>query len=232
MKNFYRLLAKVLFSLVGVGVFLFVATLTLNLAKRIYPDDLFTPWFSLLIFDIGALTWLFVFSHSAEGGGQRVISVLMFVIDLVGVFVVVSAEVMLGGQELAEIPPEVGQYAVYALIAWTFVNLVGFYLFHLFSPENVRNIIQRSAADKITARSLEMLEQRTDEISDEVATELAHDLVNQTLYELGAMKQVRAMSTPPAVLETEPVPVTVSQNGYHAETDMSGVNFTQPLQTD
>lgn len=189
MKNLSKNISNVIFYIVAAILVLFTSSMTIKLVGRILPEMSEAKYFALIIFDAGWIAWLVVFLNSAEGTGQRVTSLLLSAVDLIGVGLVALAEVFTGGQTLAEIPENIGVIAVWSLVGWTIINLVGVFVYHLTDPETMRQISQQNAQDKVIALSLQKLEEKMDAISDDVADELADDMKSQALDDLHAKKK-------------------------------------------
>lgn len=154
MKQLSKTIGRILFYIFILAVAGWTASLTLAEVKEILPGDPITPYFALALFDGGAITWLFVFLGHAKGLVQRAVSLLMLVLDLAGVVVLSAGRLLMGGQDLAEIPPELGEAMVWALIAATLINLVAIYVFHIADPETMQQIELQTLDDTIQAEAL------------------------------------------------------------------------------
>ena len=207
MKTLLSHASRASFTLLAIGLFVFTSWLSYSFAGRVFPDNQFFPLFSLLAFDVAALVWLMVFIHTAEGMPQRLVALGGFIAGLLGAALMVAAETLLAGQELVQAPENMRIYAVYGLIGSIGLHLVLVYLFHLTSPEVARAITIRNVEDKITAKSLTVLEQRADEIADQVADSLALDALNQTLLQLGKGAYIDSVAMPQLVHKTQGKPL-------------------------
>lgn len=188
-KNLMQAVSKVIFYLLGATLLVWTASMTLAFVGAALPNLPVAKYFALAIYDIGAVAWLAIFIYAAEGIPQRAGALILSIFDLVGVGGMVMAELLTGGQTIAQVSSDLGMVALYGIGIWTFINLVGIFSYHMTDPDTMNRMVQRSSQDKITARSLKLLEARTDEIADEVAEQLASRMVGETLLRLSASSQ-------------------------------------------
>lgn len=185
MKDVLRIVFQGLFYLLVAALFCLTATLTLRLMDRLLPGDEITKWFSLAVFDVGALIWFGIFTKAATGMAQRAVALSLFCLDLLGVGVVITAEILMGGQSLVQVPAGIASVAVYGTIAWVFVNLVAGYMYHLADPATQLAIREQNAHDKVINLTYDKLEQRMDGISEAVANDKSLDLQRRALRAMG-----------------------------------------------
>ena len=188
-NNLMTTIVKALFYLLAAVLLVWTASMTLAFVGVALPNLPVAKFFALAIFDAGAVAWLLIFIYAAEGISQRAIALMLAIFDLLGVGLMVMAELLTGGQTIVQVSTELGMVALYGIGIWTFVNLVGVFVYHMSDVETLHRIAQRNAADKITNRSLKMLDARTDEIADEVADQLASRMVGETLLKLSATSE-------------------------------------------
>lgn len=191
-KDVMTTVTKVLFYLLAAGLLFWTSSMTLAFVGAALPHLAIARYFALIVFDAGAVAWLLIYLYSAEGTPQRATALMLAIFDLLGVGLMVFAELFTGGQTITTIPADLGLIALWAIGVWTLVNLLGVFAFHLGDVETMHRIAQRSASDKIKAKALKLLEAQTDEIADEVAGELARRMVGETLLSLdaGSMRDV------------------------------------------
>lgn len=218
-KDVMATVTKVLFYLLAAGLLVWTSSMTLAFVGNALPHLTIARFFALIVFDVGAVAWLLIYLYSAEGTPQRATALILSIFDLLGVGLMVFAELFTGGQTITDIPADLGAVALWSIGIWTLANLLGVFAFHLGDQETMHRIAQRGASDKIKAKALKLLEARTDEISDQVAAELARRMVGETLLSLdaGSMRDViPAIArdvTPASVPAGAPTNGTAAANG-------------------
>jgi hypothetical protein len=184
-NNLSKTITKILFYSVSTVLFVWSASMTVEFLGNALPDMPLVKYAGLVIFDLGALAWLAIFIMGAEGAPQRSISLLLCIFDLLGVGLMVTAEVMLSGQQFAAAPDQLFTIALWSICIWTLVNLFGVFGYHLTDPGTRQQIAQRSAEDQITEIALKQLSDKTALIASDVANQLSGQLVDQTLSNFG-----------------------------------------------
>lgn len=168
----------------AIVVILWTASLTLSLVSRLLPGDDITPFFALALFDGGALVWLVVFIVKAQGLMQRATALIMTTLDLLGVGFMSFAELYLGGQTFAEVPPELGKLVIWGVGIYTMLNVVAIYAFHITDPAVSQEIEIRTEQDKIQSEAMEQARARLQARSISLGNRLADRLERQAMYNL------------------------------------------------
>jgi hypothetical protein len=188
MKQLSPVLARGLFYALACALFAWSCSLTMKFLGDVLPHVELAKYMGLALFDLGALSWLFVFLKASQGMAQRAIALTLSLIDLAGAVLIGFAQIMLGGQSFAEIPADLGTVAIWSIAIWTGLNLFSILGFHLVDPAALREMSQRAAKDKILSQALDKLDRRTDEIAGGVADSLAEAWQGELLLELDALK--------------------------------------------
>jgi hypothetical protein len=123
--------------------------MTFSVMVRVLPGNLFTQILAIAFFDAGALGWLGVYIYKARGTPQRAVSLWLCVWDLAGVVAMVIAEILLGGQELVNIPPWLGKFIIDTVIITFALNLIGWYYLHANAPETREAINAQDLEDDL-----------------------------------------------------------------------------------
>lgn len=187
MKSLNRTIAKFAFYTVAVVLLGWTASLTYAFVSQALPDmPWFVPLLSLIVFDVGMVAWMVVFLSYAEGAGQRSIAILACVMDLIGVALLVLAEILLGGQQMATAPAQLGEYAIWGIAAWTVANVVAVVAFHLLAPEARVQMALQAEKDAVFEAALEMLTQRRVENGAQLAEVLSADMFSRLKADLFA----------------------------------------------
>lgn len=177
--------AKIAFYTVAVVLIAWTATLTYSFVANALPNLHWAiPLFSLISFDGGMVAWLFVFLNFAEGSFQRAIAIGACIIDLVGVGLMVIAEVFLGGQTMVAPPENLGDIALWGVGIWTVINVAAVISFHLTDPQARQRMKLQEQRDKIFDQALTKLGEKVDADADRLAATLAGRNFSALLQEL------------------------------------------------
>lgn len=180
-----RTIARGAFYALALGVWFWMMTNTLSVTQMIFPNQEgllggMLPYMALIMFDVGAVAWLFVFLRYSEGIAQRAIAVVVSFISLVGGIFLSVAHLYLGGQTLTSIPAEIGTWVLWAIGGMTLVHGVAIWASHLVNPEEMRLIKTQSMLDNGKALALDRAEaklnERMDLIADSMSIEYAKNI--------------------------------------------------------
>lgn len=175
MKSLNRTIAQFVFYAVAIVLFAWTASLTYSFVAMALPE---MPWFvpalALVVFDVGMFAWMVVFLSYAEGSGQRSIAILSCVLDMIGVALLVLAEILLGGQQLATAPEHLGEYAIWGIALWTVANVIAVVSFHLLAPEARKAMAIQAERDAVFDSALEMLTEKRIDNGAQLAGVLSH----------------------------------------------------------
>ncbi|MFW6070229.1 MAG: hypothetical protein ACOC9X_04200, partial [bacterium] len=162
-------------------------------------------------FDLGMIAWLFVFLNYSEGSLQRAVALLTCGLDLIGVGLMVLAEILLGGQTWAAAPESLGEYAIWGIGAWTVFNVIAVVLFHLGNPDARRQMAMQAQKDAILEAAMQNLDGRRLEDGARVANTIADTMYHQLVADLFAEDQRRRDDTP----TSPPLNSPGRQNGHY-----------------
>lgn len=147
MDKVFRKLIGVIFLAFAAVVISYTAYLTFTLAGRIVPGNVIIQAMTVALFDVGALVWFGVLSFGDSGDddgdqnhersiAQIVIAMSGFILSLIGVFVMVGAELILGQEMvLVDNPEQFGWMAIVAVIIMAIAHAFLAYAYKLASPE-------------------------------------------------------------------------------------------------
>lgn len=207
MKSLKRTIAQIVFYTVAGTLLAWTATLTYSFVAAALPQmPWFVPLLSLIVFDLGMLAWMVVFLSYAEGAGQRSVAILACALDLVGVALLVLAEILLGGEQLVTAPAALGEYAIWAIAAWTVANIVAVVCFHLLAPEARKQMALQAEKDHIFDAALEMLTQRRVDSGAQLAEAISADMFARLKAELLAERTAEAGASRPLPVAVPPSP--------------------------
>lgn len=197
MKSLNRTIAKFTFYTVALVLLGWTASLTYAFVAAALPQmTWFVPLLSLIVFDVGMVAWMIVFLSYAEGAGQRSIAILACVLDLIGVALLVLAEILLGGQQLATAPEHLGEYAIWGIAGWTVLNVIAVVAFHLLAPEARTQMALQAEKDAVFEAALEALTRRRVENGSQLADVLSADMFERLKADLYADRELAAPGRP------------------------------------
>lgn len=184
MKIIFSVIAKGLFIVFIVAVFLWTASLTLAEVRAILPNDPITPYFALALFDGGAIAWLGAWLYHARGIYQRAISLSLMVIDLSGVILLSAGRLLGGGQTMTEAPENLGIAVVYGVVIATLVNLAAIYFFHTTDPDTIEEIETSILEDTLRDEALSQAKASIESEAQQLGAILAARATGRLKYRL------------------------------------------------
>ena len=147
---FINLFAGVFFAV----IILWTASLTLGIMDIVLPNNPTAKYFSLALYDGGAAVWISLYVYKAKGTPQRGVSLLLFVIDFLGVILMTAGGVFMGGQSLEAIPAWLGGALVNGVIFSTLANVAAGYYYHATRPETREAMQAQSLEDTLTEEAM------------------------------------------------------------------------------
>ena len=182
-----RTIARFVFYAVAITLLAWTASLTVSFLTAALPGVFWlVPILGLVVFDGGMIAWLLVFIGYAEGNIQRAVAISLTVIDLIGVGLMVLAEILLDGQQFATAPESLATTAVWGIGIWTILNVAGVVVFHLGDPQARKAMAIQAEKDAIWEGALDTLKRRRVSDQQRLAAELGEALFAEMLAELRA----------------------------------------------
>lgn len=182
-----KTIAKIIFYLVAVTLLVWTATLTVSFLQSVLPNAFWAvPYLGLVIFDGGMIAWMIVFLSHAQGAIQRATALILTVFNLIGVGLMVVAEILLDGQTWTTPPESLGTIAVWAVGIWTIVNVAGVVLFHLGDNDARREMAMQSEKDAVFDAALDDLKTRRIAAQKQLSQEMSAVMMNELIASLRA----------------------------------------------
>lgn len=204
-----RTIAKFLFYAVALTLLLWTASLTVSFLQSVLPNSFWlVPFLGLVVFDGGMVAWMFVFLSHAQGAIQRSIALILTVFNLIGVGLMVIAEILLDGQQWVAAPESLGTIAVWSIGIWTIGNVAGVVMFHLGDNEARKEMAIQSEKDAIFEGALKELSKLRTANQAHLAQELSGVMFAKMVSDLHADRNNDGI---PDILQTGK---QVSQNTY------------------
>ena len=185
MNKIFKFIAGLFFGVFIVAVAIWTASLTLAEVKEILPSDPITPYFALMLFDGGAVAWLGAWLFLARGIPQRGITLVMLVVDLLGVALLSAGRLFMGGQSLTEAPESLGLLVVYGLALSTLLNLAALYAYHIADPDNIESIETALLEDTLRDEALSQAKATIEGEAQQLGAILAARATGRLKYRLG-----------------------------------------------
>lgn len=195
-------LAKIIFAIFMIGVFVLMLLLTGGSLEKIFPGDIVRQTAGYLLFDVGALVWLIIMVKGSRGIMQRAIAFVCFLLDVLGTLGMAGAAAFMSGQELVAVDPMFNQAIIWIFIAASAWNLVGLYAHHIFDLETESTVRSENHVDKLKSQAMDKADQKIEANADALAEKLAQAYYNQADTEIQQLvsglsmraQAVRAMS--------------------------------------
>jgi hypothetical protein len=206
MKSIMKVISKLLFYFLVIGMLVLNASYGLRFVGRLFPEDWIIQWASLLLFDGGALIWFIAFLWGGEGEWQRGTALLATALDLVGAFAIALTEVFTAGAGFLtnpEIVDTLKTSAVYVLVIWLIFNVIFVYIFHASDPKTMEEIKVRSMEDKITKQAMEETDRRVNLIASAVSAKMALAMEQNVLLRLQSASGVQLLQPGGELIEGE-----------------------------
>lgn len=182
-----RTIAKIVFYIVAAVLFTWTASLTVSFLQMALPNTFWAvPYLGLVIFDGGLIAWMIVFLSHAQGAIQRATALMLTIINLLGVGLMVVAEILLDGQQLTAAPESLGTVAIWAIGIWTIINVAGVVLFHLGDNEARKEMAIQSEKDAIFEGALKELGKLRSANQAQLAQELSGSMFAKLVSDLHA----------------------------------------------
>ena len=182
-----RTIAKFLFYGVAIVLLVWTSSLTYSFLAMALPGQMwFVPLLGLVVFDVGMISWLFVFLSHAEGAIQRAASIILCLFNFVGVGLMTISEILLSGQQMAAAPEMLGTIAIWSIGIWTTVNVLGVLVFHLGDNNARRAMAYQTEKDAIFDAALGDLKTRRIGVQKAISEEMSRAMMDEMTAELRA----------------------------------------------
>jgi hypothetical protein len=179
-----KFMSAIFLGALAIGLSIFTGSRTLDLLSWALPaSQQVYQWLGLCAFEGGMMFWCFYFIKGAKGTPQRSISLLMgcFSIIAVGVATVADLNIDAAAQgKVAQLPPAAAQALIIFMGVVIVLNVAAYMACHLLSVENMRQMKEQEAEDKIYDAGLRAISALAPSIANEAAPHLAAEWANRT----------------------------------------------------
>lgn len=182
MSKLIGFMVKPLFALFCAAVIAGVMYWSFQALGRIFPGDLASQLFGMMLFDFASLIWFFVLIKNCRSTFQYVWSAFGFLIGLAGTLGLVAIEVGLSSSMFAA--ADVVQELTYIFIGVIIAHLILTYAFHASEPEVSADISLGIEKAKITDKAQAAVEKQINDRIEELASPIAKELMRGVLQDL------------------------------------------------
>lgn len=180
----FKKIGSLLVTVLGSALLVYSASRSLDfISLTLPPDRQILAWFGLAALDGGLVAWVLAYLYGSHGGWQRAISILMVLVDLVGVVAMFTLDTLYhtgkSGMTTAMTPGEI-QTAVLALSAVIALNIAATVAHHLTDPDKLKEQAEEEAFAKVEDATLKQIIQNAEQLAAQVAPILAEDWARNT----------------------------------------------------
>ena len=222
-----QFIAQVGFYLLSGGLLAYAATRTFDFVSSTMPSDKQElGYLFLLSTGVGALIWLMVLLHMAQGSKQRGIAFMMGIIDLGGEMMLVYADTMRvagdNGQALKMSASDMKIFIVGSVVLMS-INIMAAYAFKLFDPAAEAAEKAKDLADDVTDAAYKELNTPEAKLAmiNELAPVIRKSVMDSVSAEIYAQAGKRAVSAPQ--LPMDPNVIEVGADGKPLDNWMEAV---------
>jgi hypothetical protein len=213
MKKVLGKMSAFIFAGFCVAVLALLMSLTYGALQKLFPGNFANQMWGLVMFDIAAMCWAVAFVFQSKSTIQYAATGLGFVVAFIGTLGMVAAEVMLSGQNLAEVDTsQIGQWMVYGFIIVTAIHAALVYAHHAGAPDISEQINVGVARGEIVTEAINQATHVLDAEKQQLAVTIRNDIISKTKRDLGLIEADPRMPFIPAqprqYEQTVPYPVT------------------------
>jgi len=182
---------RIVLEIAATGVILLTAIRTVDLLKWTTTNEL-VAYLGVLVLDGGMYLWARIYMHAAHGATQRAVALLVTAIDLVGVGVTFTADMVINTAQrglIGQLSPQDTQTIIAAIAVVTIVNVAAFIVYAMASPDLQMLMAEEYARGKIDAAKLKRIRERADTLAAEVAPELEEAWVDEMRAQYKAQRR-------------------------------------------
>lgn len=179
-----KTVSNILLGALAIALMVFTGSRTLDLLAWALPvNQQIYQWLGLCAFEGGMLFWSFYFIKGAKGAPQRSVSAMMACFSIIAVSIATVGDLNLDAAQqgkIAQLPPTAGQALVIFLGVVIVVNVAAYMACHLLSVENMRQMKEQDAEDKIYDAGLRAITALAPSIASDAAPHVAEAWANRT----------------------------------------------------
>jgi hypothetical protein len=183
MKTLWKAIAKVAFYAIGGMLMIYAAARSLHFIQAtLSSDQQILGFLALAATSGGAVAWLLVFLHAAEGVGQKATAGIMVVVCLLGEFALFAFDTLLESGNagmIAAMTSEEIRTVVMGMSGLIAINIGATIAFHLVDPGNMKDMREDFVKAKLEDEAMKLIEKRGEEIARDMAPKLAEQWADE-----------------------------------------------------
>jgi hypothetical protein len=186
MKKVLGTMSKFVGGIFSLAVLALLMSLTYGALQRIFPGNFTNQMWGLVMFDIAAMCWALIFVFQSKSTAQYAAAGTGFLVGFVGTLGMVAAEVILSGQDLAQIETgEIGKWMIYGFIIVTALHAALVYIHHGTAPEIHEQINVGVARGEVVSQAIKDATHTIEAEKQELSRAIYYDIVSQVKRDLG-----------------------------------------------
>jgi hypothetical protein len=186
MKKVLGSMSKFVAAAFSIAVLALLMSLTYGALQRIFPASFTNQVWGLIMFDIAAMCWALIFVFQSRSTGQYAAAGLGFIVAFLGTLLMVAAEVIFSGQNLAQIDTiEIGRWMIYGFIVVTALHAILVYAHHALAPEIAEQINVGVARGEVVTQAITDAAKTIESQKHELSQAIYNDIVSQVKRDLG-----------------------------------------------
>lgn len=186
MKKVLAAMSRYFFAAFAIAVLILLMILTYSALGKLFPGNFANQMWGMVMFDISAMCWALAFVFQSKSTGQYAVSAIGFIVGFVGTLGMVAAEVMLSGQNLANIDTtQIGRWMTYGFIIVTALHAALVYAHHATAPEVSEQISIGIARGEVVTRAINDATKTIEAEKQELSRVLYNDIVSNVKRDLG-----------------------------------------------
>jgi hypothetical protein len=186
MKKVLGTMSKFVGGIFSLAVLALLMSLTYGALQRIFPGNFTNQMWGLVMFDIAAMCWALIFVFQSKSTAQYAAAGTGFLVGFVGTLGMVAAEVILSGQDLAQIDTgEIGKWMIYGFIVVTALHAALVYIHHGTAPEIAEQINVGVARGEVVSQAIKDATHTIEAEKQELSRAIYLDIVSQVKRDLG-----------------------------------------------
>jgi hypothetical protein len=180
----FKKIGVLLVTVLGGALLVYSATRSLDFIELTLPADRkVLAYFGLAALDGGIVAWLLSYLYGSRGGWQRVISMLMVCVDVVGAIAMFTLDTLYNtgkaGMTKAMTPEQITN-AILALSGVIALNIIATIAHHITNPDKLREQAEEEAFSKVEDATLKQISKNADQLAANLAPIMAADWQAQT----------------------------------------------------
>jgi len=183
MKKVLGAMSGIIFAVFSIAILGMLMSFTWGALGKLFPDNFVNQMWGMVMFDIAAMCWALAFVFKSSSVGQYAAAGIGFIIAFLGTLLMVTAEVIMGGQTFVQ-NVNMGQYLVYGFVIVTAIHAALIYLHHASAPEIHEKINIGIARGEITTEAIRQATAELDEQKADLARTISGRISNDVKRDL------------------------------------------------